>query len=83
MKSTESGVVHDTVQVPTHVSLDSVTCGVTVEKFGVLVILWSDCSPAHVRILAPQPQTKALQGGALSLVDGGGECHAEGAWPSL
>jgi len=33
----------DTMRVLTHVSAESVTCGVTVANFGVLGFLWNDC----------------------------------------
>jgi len=44
-KSIESGFEDKTVRVLTHVSPESVTCGVTVAKFGVLGFLWNDCIP--------------------------------------
>jgi len=43
-KAIESGFQDNTVRVLTHVSPESVTCGVTVAKFGVLGFLWNDCS---------------------------------------
>ena len=42
--SIESGFEDNTVRVLTHVSPESVTCGVTVANFGVLGLLWNDCN---------------------------------------
>ena len=43
LKSIESELMDDTMRVLTHVSAESVTCGVIVAKFGVLGFLWNDC----------------------------------------
>jgi len=43
-KSIESGFEDNTVRVLTHVSPESITCGVTVVNLGVLRFLWNDCS---------------------------------------
>ena len=43
IKSIESGCEDNTVRVLTHVSPESVTCGVTFAKFGVLDFLCNDC----------------------------------------
>jgi len=42
--SIESGFEDNTVRVLTHVSPESITCGVTIVNLGVLVFLWNDCS---------------------------------------
>jgi len=42
-KFIESGFEDNTVRVLTHMSLESVTCGVAVANFGVLGFLLNDC----------------------------------------
>jgi len=44
IQSMETGFEDDTVRVMSHVSPESVTCGVTVAIFGVLGFLWNDCT---------------------------------------
>ena len=56
-KPIESGFEDNTVRVLTHVSPESVTCGVTVANFGVLGFLWNDCNN-HVLTTSTNRSTK-------------------------
>jgi len=49
----ESGFEDNTVRVLTHVSAESVTCGVTVAIFGVPSNLWNDCTATVLSCSCP------------------------------
>ena len=53
LKSIETGFEDDTVRILSHVSPESVTCGVTVAKFGVLGFLCNDCMGTCKQSAAP------------------------------